>query len=128
MRGRGLRGVLMMGGACLLAGCGISKPARSTDTDAGTGGAPVADASPVADVRETGGFQHDLGGPEDMPPPPSYPKTGLPLPDGVPPPRRLLPATAELTGGRSINSCSHQQPASADGHRWCSFSTLAADR
>src|SRR5258708_40333847 len=104
MRERGLRGVLMMGGACLLAGCGISKPARSTDTDAGTGGAPVADASPVADVRETGGFQHDLGGPGDMPPPPSYPKTGPPPPSGLPPPPRPLPPTAEPTARRQLSS------------------------
>src|SRR5947209_4400542 len=101
MRGRGLRGVLMMGGACLLAGCGISKPGRSTD--GGTDAGPPDDVAPIADVREAGGFQHDLGGPEDTPPP-SYPKTGLPLPDGVTPPRRLLPATAELTGGQSISS------------------------
>ncbi len=45
---------------------------------------------------------------------------GLSLPTGVAPPRRLLDGTATLTGaGRT--ACSHAEPASGDGHRWCAF-------
>jgi hypothetical protein len=48
------------------------------------------------------------------------PRTGRPLPDGVPPARRLLDTDSTLTGGGE-GTCSHQIPASNDGHRWCVF-------
>jgi hypothetical protein len=46
--------------------------------------------------------------------------SGQPLPPGVPAPRMILGARERLTG-LGTTSCSHQQPASGDGHRWCVF-------
>jgi hypothetical protein len=46
--------------------------------------------------------------------------SGLPLPPGVAPPRRIFDSRAELTGyGKT--SCSHQEPASGTSDRWCAF-------
>jgi hypothetical protein len=69
------------------------------------------------------------GGGDDVPAAPDAPADvpgaevtpfGVPLPSDVAPPLRLLDAPSELTGaGRS--SCSHQEPASGNGDRWCSF-------
>ncbi|HXI59395.1 MAG TPA: hypothetical protein VNO55_25185 [Polyangia bacterium] len=77
----------------------------------------AADAS-IADRSDDGASADGL---------PSFPRTGLPLPDGVRPPQKLLGEAATLTGGRSISSCSHQDPGSGDGHRWCAFSVPAAE-
>ena len=52
-------------------------------------------------------------------------RSGIPLPAGVAPPRRILDGRWKLTGGGS-NSCSHQDPPSGDGDRWCAFSTAGA--
>ena len=46
--------------------------------------------------------------------------SGQPLPPGVAAPRLLLGARERLTG-LGTTSCSHQQPPSHDGHRWCVF-------
>jgi hypothetical protein len=50
-------------------------------------------------------------------------RSGSPLPAGVAPARRFLDTAAKLVGG---HSCSHQEPASGDGHRWCAFSLPGA--
>ena len=57
-----------------------------------------------------------------MPPSPRrrFTPSGQPLPPGVAAPKMLLGARERLTG-LGTSSCSHQQPASADGHRWCVF-------
>jgi hypothetical protein len=52
-------------------------------------------------------------------------RSGIALPAGVAPPRRILDGRWKLTGGGS-NSCSHQEPPSADGDRWCAFSVAVA--
>jgi hypothetical protein len=46
--------------------------------------------------------------------------TGLPLPKEIAPARQLLDDRAELTGGGTV-SCTHQEPPSAGGDRWCVF-------
>jgi hypothetical protein len=60
--------------------------------------------------------------PPDAAPPPDFGPlpTALPIPDGMAPPRRLLEPGDTLTGG-GRSSCSHQQPASGNGDRWCAF-------
>src|SRR4051794_3407180 len=77
----------------------------------------VADAA--ADAASQDGATDDAAV-SSRPPP-----TGLPLPQGVPPPRRFLDRDAQLTG-QGLSSCSHQEPASGDGHRWCVFMKAAA--
>lgn len=90
--------------------------------------APVelsADAPPlVPEDAATPETEPDATAPETRPP---IEKTGLPLPDGVVPPRRLLGAEAELAGaGRT--KCTHQEPPSGSGERWCAFSRPTSDR
>jgi hypothetical protein len=134
---------MIVGVAALVgAGCGDSTPARDaasvevkdaaddestgdssyqvdgTFDDSSPPDADAADAAPIADGSDTSPTSDG---------PPSFPKTGLPLPDGVRPPQKLLGEEATLTGGRSISSCSHQDPGSGDGHRWCAFSVPAAE-
>jgi hypothetical protein len=101
----------------------------------GCTGSPVsteADASPAADglmdaARDVAPAGHDqapapdatediAGFPVDTRPA----MTGLPLPAGVPPPLRILDSTATLTG-EGLSSCSHQEPPSGNGDRWCVF-------
>jgi hypothetical protein len=50
--------------------------------------------------------------------------TGLPLPAGVMPARKLFEDSARLTGA-GPSGCSQQEPPSGDGHRWCVFSKPA---
>jgi hypothetical protein len=68
------------------------------------------------------------GGESDAPPDvagPEVERFGVPLPTDVAPPVRLLNAGATLSGeGRT--SCSHQEPASGNGDRWCAFRTTRA--
>jgi hypothetical protein len=98
--------------ALLLAGLGAC--ASSPD---------APDASP-APVDAGAGERADGAAPDraaDLRSPPS----GLPLPAGVAPPRRLFQEPARLTGG-GPTGCSHQEPATGDGHRWCVFSKPGA--
>jgi hypothetical protein len=114
---------MMLGpGAALLACWGACAAPRRPSSDAARDSSSTADApgevapgravdagTPVADAAADSGIV----------------RTGGPLPAGVAPARRLLETTASLTGGGS-NSCSHQEPASGDGHRWCAFSRPGA--
>jgi hypothetical protein len=71
---------------------------------------PAPDASALDSIDVA---VDDLSGPP--------PRTGQPLPADVAAPVRILDETAILLGnGKS--ACTHQTPASADGHRWCAFS------
>jgi hypothetical protein len=47
--------------------------------------------------------------------------SGLPLPASVPAPRRFLSGNDRLTGGGGLGACSHQDPPSGNGDRWCGF-------
>src|SRR5882757_2251138 len=103
-----------LAGACLgLLACsggpalvGAVRPTRDAGV-ARDGGADGPDAAAAdGDVPEAAPVEDEL--------------LGLALPTGVAPPRRLLDGTATLTGaGRT--ACSHAEPASGDGHRWCAF-------
>src|SRR4051812_36245633 len=46
--------------------------------------------------------------------------SGLPLPPGVTPARRILDASATLTGD-GFTSCSHGRGATASAAHWCAF-------
>lgn len=48
--------------------------------------------------------------------------SGLPLPIGVEPARLILPEKVELTAAYN-ETCTHQEPPSGDGDRWCVFDT-----
>jgi hypothetical protein len=86
------------------------------------GGHP--DAAPPADAPADAGAGGDATPPpEDATAPPRDTRpqpTGLALPAGVAPARRLIGEPARLTGN-GPTACSHQEPASGDGHRWCVF-------
>jgi hypothetical protein len=105
----GLGGVALVFSASLA--CGRLKPATS---DGG---------SPMAPTPDTG------TAPEAAPPDTSadvgIAPTGRPLPADVHPAVRLLGEGAILMGnGKS--ACTHQTPASGDGHRWCAVTIGAA--
>jgi WD40 repeat protein len=51
--------------------------------------------------------------------------SGLPLPAGVAPARRILDGLALLTGD-GASSCSRQIPPSGNGDRWCAFTVSAS--
>jgi hypothetical protein len=59
-------------------------------------------------------------GPADAPAETGITPGGQPLPPGVAAPRLILGARERLTG-LGTTSCSHQQPGSGNGHRWCVF-------
>jgi hypothetical protein len=66
--------------------------------------------------------------PADLAPDVRLEPSGRPLPPGVAPARRLLPPVARLTGSGKT-TCSHQDPPSGDGDRWCVFTVPGvADR
>jgi hypothetical protein len=89
----------------------------------GNGAHPRADAAIGADASS------DTAAPMDAAPAdvitPLSPIRGIPLPPGVAAPRRILDGNVMLTGD-GTSTCSHQQPASADGHRWCAFARPGA--
>jgi hypothetical protein len=104
--------------------CGRLKPAAAPD--AGTPSSPTVDATPtVPDADEGGASTADAieapGGPPDT----TVPPTGQALPSGVPPPARFADGSAILMGNGK-NACTHQTPASGNGHRWCAFTLGAA--
>jgi hypothetical protein len=87
---------------------------------AGVADAAADDAPVVADAAGAeAGAARDAGG---------WDLASAPLPPGVMPPVRLAAAGALLIGDR-VTACSHQVPASGDGHRWCAFrrATAAGD-
>jgi hypothetical protein len=92
------------------------------DAAAGAGGSGGAfeDAAVLVPPPDAGGFvppdaaASDLGLTPDLPPPPD----ASPSPAE---PRRILPAGVDLLGLHR-STCSHQAPASGDGHRWCAIS------
>jgi hypothetical protein len=49
------------------------------------------------------------------------PTPAVPLPVNGPRPHRLLPGPMDQLSGDSITSCSHQDPPTAPGDRWCVF-------
>jgi hypothetical protein len=101
--------------AFVLAGCGDGGSATPAVPDASVDAAVGGDASTTRD---------GLGGPEAGADGPAA--SGLPLPVGVSPPRRFLPPKAQLVG-QGFSSCSHHEPASGDGDRWCAFMTPGAN-
>lgn len=115
--------------AALTAAC--SSPSRRADgpdaaavlpgSDAGVADAAVpAPDLAAADAAADAAVTRDAGGVE-------VPRTGRALPAGVAPARRMLDPRARLTGG-GTNSCSHQEPPSGDGHRWCAFTLPGASK
>ena len=96
--------------------CGRLKPAASD------GGAPVT--TPDAIGAPTVDGPAPEAAPEDAPDT-AVPRTGRPLPADVRPPVRILDSTAVLMGN-GLSACTHQTPASGDGHRWCAFTLGAA--
>jgi hypothetical protein len=113
-----------LGGLALAAiasfGCGRLKPAAS----AGTPPTPDAAAGDVSTSPPASDGSSASDGPSGLALDAAVPRTGRPLPAEVHPPVRFLGAGAALTGfGRS--GCTHQTPASGDGHRWCAV-TLGA--
>jgi hypothetical protein len=96
----------------VLAGCGEDAPVTTVIADA-------AARTDAADALAPDVSAADAGDP-DADPPVKPPPSGLPLPPGGPQPRRFLDTNAELTG-QGLSSCSHLEPATGDGHRWCSF-------
>jgi hypothetical protein len=106
--------------------CGGSGPVATPAADAAVDAAVDVppDVAGVADAADTGTFDRFVIPPApDAAPPPDFapPPAAVPLPAGLTPPQRFLPASDRLTGG-GINSCSHQEPASGNGDRWCVFS------
>lgn len=104
---------LGLGGMALLVaaglGCGSTNSAVS---DAGGPGMPDVGASEVSDAADAATTPDADAAPE--------PRTGRPLPVGVHAPVRLYDGDVLLVGnGKS--ACTHQTPASGDGHRWCAF-------
>jgi hypothetical protein len=83
--------------------CGRLKPAREAHTISFDSGAPEASSAPDVSPAETAPV-----------------RTGRPLPDDVQAPVRLQGATAQLVSNGKA-ACTHQTPASGDGHRWCAF-------
>jgi hypothetical protein len=82
------------------------------DGDAGVPPAPDGAVPVDADASDAG--------PDTRPAP-----SGGPLPVGVGPARWLFEVPAALTG-EGFTGCSHQDPPSGDGHRWCAFSRPGA--
>jgi hypothetical protein len=112
--------------ALLLAGAvgcssGRSRAAVDAGADAAPDSASVADAASAADAAPDHSVP-DLGEPPDSRPA----RTGIPLPAEVAPPRLLIGGAAKLLGDW-MTSCSHQQPPSGDGDRWCVFALPSAD-
>jgi hypothetical protein len=106
---------LGLGGMALLVaaglGCGSTKSAVP-DSGGGlpeVGGTSDAGAPDAADAVTTA--DADAG---------VEPRTGRPLPAGVHAPVRLFDGNALLVGNGKT-ACTHQTPASGDGHRWCAF-------
>jgi hypothetical protein len=62
----------------------------------------------------------------DLPPDTRPQASGLPLPPGIAPARRLLDADATLTG-RGFTACSHARGAGASPDRWCAFTRAGAN-
>ena len=93
--------------ALLLAACGGSARPR----------ADAATATDAVDIRAADVAPPDAAA-DAIPARP--PIRGAPLPPGVPPPRRIFGGDVILTGD-GASTCSHQQPPSSDGHRWCAF-------
>jgi hypothetical protein len=86
------------------------------------GASAAGDApAPELDASRDAASPRDVLAVADTRPAPS----GQPLPPGLSPARRLFDAQASLTG-EGQSSCSHQQPPSGDGHRWCAFARPAA--
>jgi hypothetical protein len=103
---------LLLAGAL---GCSSGRPRAGADAG--------ADAAVDARLVDAG---VDLAADTADPPDSRPARTGIPLPAGVTPPRRLLGGAAKLLGdGQS--SCTNQEPPSGDGDRWCVFESPAAD-
>jgi hypothetical protein len=115
-----LRHPAVLACAALLAGassgCGSAAPAPA---DAGPADAGPADSA-AADVARADAAADRAEAASD-----AVWRSGVALPAGVAPPRRILDGRWKLTGG-GTNSCSHQEPASGDGDRWCAFSVAGA--
>jgi hypothetical protein len=122
-------GGLALAAAMSLA-CGRLKPAATPDA-----GTPAPDASsPTIDGPSSGADAPSTtsdGGVDSTTEPPSgspdtnVAPTGRALPTGVTPPARFADGTAILMGNGK-DACTHQVPASANGHRWCAFTLGAA--
>jgi hypothetical protein len=91
--------------------------------DGARGRADASDASSPTDAAADVATGVDATGADTVAP--LQPIRGAPLPPGVPPPRRILDGNVILTGD-GPSTCSHQQPASGDGHRWCAFARPGA--
>jgi hypothetical protein len=115
----GLRGLVLATMVSLA--CGRLKPAASN-------GGPSVTMPDAAAPTTDGGPPDDATTPDDgtpsLPTDTAVPRTGRPLPADIRPPVRILDASALLVGS-GLNGCTHQTPASGDGHRWCAF-TLGA--
>ncbi|HEY0713594.1 MAG TPA: hypothetical protein VGF45_13025 [Polyangia bacterium] len=96
----------------------VDDAAAPVDT-ANAGDAGNADV-PLAPLPDAG---FDLSIEAEFPPPPR----ALPLPPGSPKPQRLLSGPSDQLSGDAISSCSHQDPPSGAGDRWCSFYRPGAD-
>jgi len=105
----------------LLLACtgGRERPGRDAGADAS------ADAAAVVDASADRSSALDVSSPDADEPDTRPAHTGIPLPAGLAPPRRLLPGAGELLGD-GISSCSHQEPPSGDGDRWCALGVPAA--
>jgi hypothetical protein len=109
-RGRGLVGRLDAPGDAAPEGA-PGDADRGRDAAAGAALVDGADGPDAAEAGDVSDGDADAADDE---------LSGLPLPAGVEAPRRLLDGMATLTGnGRT--ACSHAEPASGDGHRWCAF-------
>ncbi|HSZ81953.1 MAG TPA: hypothetical protein VLA14_06715 [Polyangia bacterium] len=106
--------------ACATLACGRLKPAAdaSVSTDAAS---TDADARAPRDAADASPEAADAS-PEaaDAPPEAEPVSAGRTLPASVHPAVRFFDASAILVGN-DANACTHQIPASGDGHRWCGF-------
>jgi hypothetical protein len=107
-------------------GCSADAPIPpANDAGSGADAAPATDARAIDAPRESPvDVVPDQG--VDLAPPPDAPvvPSALPLPTGVAPPIRILAASATLLGDR-LTTCTHQDPPSSNGDRWCAFAVAA---
>jgi hypothetical protein len=115
-------GALSLAVVATLTCSGTPSPDRGDAAPAVDAPAPARDGQdPIRDAASQPERPIDAAEPPDSRPVP----TGLPLPSGVAPPRRVLDGDATVTGD-GLTSCTHQEPPSGDGDRWCAFARPAA--
>lgn len=106
---KGPRHLAVLASVWLAPGCGGTGPPAID--------AAVADAAPDTAISDIAIDRADVASDAAW-------RSGVPLPAGLTP-RRILDGRWKLTGG-GTNSCSHQDPPSGDGDRWCAFSVAGA--